>query len=549
MAHGEALIAGNTAFSEQLNTMDRAVTAVQDKWQGEAATAASARALAEGLSGTHISTAVIALAEAHTEGGKALSDIKTTLLQVQADAVVSGMSVAGDGTCTAPTFPAAAAGGVLAMLMQIDLDEKAAWFTARLKELLARAAATEALTTAAIAEAHGDLTELRENPSGGPTSSTVSDIINGTTSLPEDPTRLHNLWELLSPAEKDALFEWDPMIGNRDGIPQTDRDHYNRENLEQLQENAQQRLDALNGAHPQWAQGDVPTSRFRNNEYADYEPWQEETDHLETQIAGYKQVASQLQPTGPEAEPRFLSVLDDQGHAAIALGNPDTADAVATYVPGTTANMTNIDDGVERAQKMQEDAAILAPGQATSVVAWYGYDAPQDVVTEAGQSEFADTAEGPLTGFQDGLRVTHDGAPSSNTVIGHSYGTTAIGHAASDGNTLNADQIVFVASPGVGVDDVSDLSLTGVDPDDNGEHVYAITNLYDPIRMTPPFVHDIQPVNPDFGAQIVGADTSRGPWYTGFVDLDGGHGTYWDRANPALRNMSRIITGVGGPPS
>ncbi|MFD8492808.1 alpha/beta hydrolase [Amycolatopsis sp. NPDC059657] len=52
----------------------------------------------------------------------------------------------------------------------------------------------------------------------------------------------------------------------------------------------------------------------------------------------------------------------------------------------------------------------------------------------------------------------NQGDPSHNTTVGHSYGTTVIGHAARDEH-LAVDDIVFVASPGVGVNHASELGL------------------------------------------------------------------------------------------
>ena len=37
--------------------------------------------------------------------------------------------------------------------------------------------------------------------------------------------------------------------------------------------------------------------------------------------------------------PRYLGLIDDQGHAAVSIGNPDTATRTATLVPGTGQDM------------------------------------------------------------------------------------------------------------------------------------------------------------------------------------------------------------------
>jgi hypothetical protein len=62
-------------------------------------------------------------------------------------------------------------------------------------------------------------------------------------------------------------------------------------------------------------------------------------------------------------------------------------------------------------------------------------------VTDSPNPAFAHHAEADLSRFQDGLRVTHDGPPSHNTIIGHSYGTTVVGMTTHD-HGVYADDIV-----------------------------------------------------------------------------------------------------------
>lgn len=85
---------------------------------------------------------------------------------------------------------------------------------------------------------------------------------------------------------------------------------------------------------------------------------------------------------------------------------------------------------IDRSDRMVA-AATEAGSPATAVVTWLGYDAPDDLVDAASES-YADNGKGALAGFEDGLRATHQGVPSHNTVVGHSYGTTLVGHAARD---------------------------------------------------------------------------------------------------------------------
>jgi pimeloyl-ACP methyl ester carboxylesterase len=171
------------------------------------------------------------------------------------------------------------------------------------------------------------------------------------------------------------------------------------------------------------------------------------------------------------------------------------------------------------------------------VISWVGYDAPDDVMPNAMSDNYAEGAKKNLDSFQDGLRESHQGEPSHNTMIGHSYGTTVVGYAARDEH-LDVDDIVFVASPGVGVNHADELGIPA-------EHVHATVDAHDPIQLAP--VHGIEPQNFDdanvfsSGPSEPGAST-EGPWYYEGYNSDA-HSMYWDPGNKALKNMGRVIAG------
>lgn len=198
--------------------------------------------------------------------------------------------------------------------------------------------------------------------------------------------------------------------------------------------------------------------------------------------------------------------------------------------------------------------AKFAGAEKPSVIAWFGYDAPQ-ALPSATERSYADNAAPALDRFQDGLRASHDGSPSYNTVLGHSYGTTVVGDAASHGRTLNADAVVFAASPGTTVEHASDLSLAGVSHDDVGLHVFATKAANDPVPLyadtriggyltgLSDFGRD--PTDHDFGGQVFASDPgSSGPWYTFGYD-PAAHSQYWDPGSKSLQGMGEIIAGHG----
>ncbi len=173
------------------------------------------------------------------------------------------------------------------------------------------------------------------------------------------------------------------------------------------------------------------------------------------------------------------------------------------------------------------------------MVTWYGYDAPQTVLPEAADLSYAEQGAPLLDGFMTGLRATHRGdAPSHNAVVAHSYGATLVGWAASHGHTLDADDVVLVASPGEAVGSgwfgsgtVDDLHLR---PGESAGHVYATRSANDPIRWAAGTHLGADPVADYFGAHVFDASP------------EGGHGDYWDRyTNPALKGMGLVIAGQG----
>jgi hypothetical protein len=334
------------------------------------------------------------------------------------------------------------------------------------------------------------------------------------------PTDVKKWWDSLSPMQQESLlFTRAAELGALDGVPALARDRANRLRLTEEKSELladQQRLLAKHRTH-------------------DEELWLKQvTDKLH----GIDDIEKRLNFMAPAEA--FLLAVDGQGNgrAIIASGNPDTATNVATYIPGTGANLANVGGDINRSDLMLQ-AAANAGSPSTAVITWVGYEAPQNVVPEAAEEQFADGAKKNLDRFQDGLRATHEGAPSHNTVLGHSYGSTVIGHAARD-EGLNADELVFVGSPGVGVGNAGGLNF----PTD---HIYATVADHDIIHMSniedPHDVHGPDPAGTQFGAHVfASAPGTAGPWYTGGYS-GAAHSQYWGTTNPALENMGKIIAG------
>lgn len=232
---------------------------------------------------------------------------------------------------------------------------------------------------------------------------------------------------------------------------------------------------------------------------------------------------------------RQILLFDPEGDGRIAevLGDLETADHVAFLVPGVGNDLENFESGLlADAQSVQEEALAQDPGAEVAVVATLNYDPPGSSTSlDAARGGRAEGAAEVMPDFVLGVDVhLVDGAEV--TVIGHSYGSVAVSLSAQAG--MGADSIVFIGSPGIRADHVSDLG---------GADVYAGESPADDIRFVPNLGigdvgHGHSPVDEGFGADVFG---------TGPV----GHSEYYDPGTESLENIVRILLGnthgVTGP--
>lgn len=197
-----------------------------------------------------------------------------------------------------------------------------------------------------------------------------------------------------------------------------------------------------------------PSGEVKPNDQREFDDLKSQLGDLDKKIHGLDDLNHRLSmsdPHSPDFDPTrqrpYVLRIDDAGagRAIVAMGNPDTAQHVATYVPGTGSELSEIGGDMDRADRMV-DAARQAGARSMSVITWLGYDAPPTLLDAASES-YADHGKHALDSFQDGLRESHQRAPSRNTVVGHSYGTALVGHAARDEH-LAVDNVVLMPAPG-----------------------------------------------------------------------------------------------------
>ncbi|VBA62284.1 alpha/beta hydrolase [Mycobacterium attenuatum] len=323
--------------------------------------------------------------------------------------------------------------------------------------------------------------------------------------LPEDPKQFADLWGRLTPEDKDWLYSQDHNIGNHDGMPAVDRDHYNRlalaDELTRSQAAAAQ-ADALRAQHPDWAAGkNIPHPNRPGAIFDDrlsYEAWHRQYDAARNQ-AKYLPDLEAVDRAVKGSADRKLLLLDTkngrQARAAIAVGDPDTATHVSVTAPGLNTTVRGSIGGmIEEATNLRTEALRqlrFTPGHehdSVSAIAWVGYDAPQvpgwdDVgasiagIWSVSHDDVAKAGAHDLARFDDGLGVAHQGAPAHLTAIGHSYGSLTMGLALQEPGNHGVSDALFYGSPGIEASTPQQLHL-------NAGHVYAMETPDDPIHWT-----------------------------------------------------------------
>jgi hypothetical protein len=385
---------------------------------------------------------------------------------------------------------------------------------------LAATAATlsSALTVAADADAAatGRLTGLADM--------SAAPVAGAIPSCAAPPEEIRRWWDRLTPAQRRWLVVANPAwIAPLDGVPAADRDMANRLLLDERRAELDRAIAGARG---------------------------HDRNRLRAMRNGLNVLTDRL--ADGEGQRAYLLRLDlaGDGRAVVALGDPDRSTDVLTQVPGMTADLASYHGELSRAERVAERAAELAPAGATSAVLWLDYDAP-DFVDEAASRRQAQAGAAGLRRFQDGLRASHLDGTAHQTVLGHSYGSLLVGSAAAQPGLL-ADDVVFVGSPGVGVDSAREL---------HAGQVWSSTSRSDVIQYLPEAPrslvgdlaiaalspvpgglaafgrpdHDLwfgtNPSDPKFGAQVFASQP------------DGGHLGYWDRASPALDAITEITVG------
>ncbi len=237
------------------------------------------------------------------------------------------------------------------------------------------------------------------------------------------------------------------------------------------------------------------------------------------------------------AEERQILWFDPAGDGQVieVFGDLDAARHVAVVVPGVGNDLTTFSEGDggfrHCARDLAEAVERLTPQSGTATIAWLGYDPPDGI--DATSRAAADAGVGDLARFVDLVDLAGD---RHVTVIGHSYGSLLAGLTAAGG--LDADELVFVGSPGTGLDAATEARLRP------GGRVWAAAATGDPIGRA---IDPVAVLSGDIGRLWYGPDpTGDGFDALGFGTAGAsGHSQYFDPGTESLRNLALIVAGRG----
>jgi pimeloyl-ACP methyl ester carboxylesterase len=350
-------------------------------------------------------------------------------------------------------------------------------------------------------------------------------------------------WKSLSPEQKDRLIAQHPAdLGNLNGIPVDVRSPINEavmnDDLRRVEDTAKQNGAAVNDVlrdPRKYGLSATAITRYINACRT--------RDGL-IASAGSKDPWAPPQVFLLRYQPEAFS---GEGAAAIAMGNPDTAVNTAVLVKGLGSavgvGMLSNPDGV----RLYQEVARAGSGKRTAVVMWVGYDAP-NTVFDPGLYEpnMARTGGQLLAADVNALAVTHQGAPTHMTVVGHSYGSTVVSDAAAMYG-MRTNDVVLVGSPGTDrAHSAADFRLSP------GGHLYVGAASGDAVTWSPGHARGPGLIGPSLGGlgddpAVDGFGSTRFkaevPGYTANPIYD--HSHYFDEGSESLFSISDVVSGHG----
>ena len=374
------------------------------------------------------------------------------------------------------------------------------------------------------------------------------------------PEERAEYWSAQSDEQKRHLCDTYPeLIGNADGVEAWARDRANRLNLNAKEARAKEDLARY-------------TRELNEANHAiKAKAAREKIARVESDLAAYEKIRSTLAngisleeyQHGKQGDPVSLLTLQDDGRrvkAAVAQGDVDHAKHVATFVPGIG---TTVDGSLEmyfrETGNLRQAAAAQGnmPLKDVATVAWLGYDAPGEAkfenIVDIATTKLAQEGSDRLAGFMTGMHASRQyGAGDAHmTLVGHSYGSTTSGMAATKVKPGVIDDLALCGSPGMGTDDAHNyhvdqnhLWVSGVPQGDSVQGMGA--------SGIGPVGHlGKNPMDADSGFTHLSDDATGSSKYNPNAPVSlpinwnfDNHSVYLDEGTETLQDFARVVAGV-----
>ena len=403
-------------------------------------------------------------------------------------------------------------------------DEPALQFAStRIASLLSRAEAF-------ISELEARFSRVNSGEAGAEHAYQTSD--NEEAQLPppgSKPRQIAAWWGSLSDQQKKKLIEKYPeIIGNLDGVDIKTRDEVNRSLVDGMLAEARDR--------ERQTYDDLVHRGMTSHSYANrYSKALDDVEDLEV-----------LQEVLKDRE-RKLLVCGRSGErlkVAIGIGDFDKAQHIGVFVPGMgTTVRGKLGDYFKKSESLRLTASDVAhkPALDYATVAWLGYDAPLSIPNVA-NTHRANAGADRLVNFLEGLRVI----PRDNqeklhlTLLGHSYGSTTSGIAASHVQPNVVDDLVLFGSPGSGVQLGAEYRVP-----EGHRWVSAVPYPGDIVQGIGTDINfGRNPTEMQAFRHISGDATKGKTYHTIPRGPFGNHSTYLEDGTETQKNMAEIVAGL-----
>lgn len=400
-------------------------------------------------------------------------------------------------------------------------DEPALQFAStRIASLLSRAEAF-------ISEVEARFSRVNSGEAGAEHSYQTSE--NEEAQLPppgSKPKQIAAWWGSLSDQQKKKLIEKYPeIIGNLDGVDIKTRDEVNRSLVDGMLAEARDR--------ERQTYDDLVHRGMTSHSYANrYSKALDDVEDLKV-----------LQEVLKDRE-RKLLVCDRSGErlkVAIGIGDFDKAQHIGVFVPGkgTTVRgsllnyVTKSEGLITAAQKVRESSY--------ATVAWLGYDAPLSI-PDVANTHRANAGADRLENFLEGVSAVYGekGQKVHLTLLGHSYGSTTSGIAASHVSPNVVDDLVLFGSPGSGVQLGAEYRVP-----EGHRWVSAVPYPGDMVQGIGTDINfGRNPTEMQAFRHISGDATKGETYHTIPRGPFGNHSTYLENNTETQKNMAEIVAGL-----